>query len=184
MKRIILILLVLLGNVAHGATEGPGWFYVTAESLKEWLGPSTSAAATNTIYKGQAVEVFEVKDGWARVSKYYDGTVEGQSGQVARWVSAQYLGKEKSAPPVVAADNQLEQAIKGSDDFSKYRAGLVKGSQELINSGKCSLADFREMGGWMRSTNYKPKPVYFTYCGGMTLSHKVYLNVQTGEIFR
>ena len=184
MNKIALLLIFCVAESASGAADGPGQYFVSADSLKERLGPSTDASVTNTIYKGQAVEVLEVKDGWARVSKYYDGAAEGKSGQVARWVSAQYLGRERPAPIAAAADNKLEQAIKGSDDFAKFRVGFVNGSQELINSRRCTLADFAEMGGWMRSTNHKPKPVYFTYCGGMTLANKVYLNAQTGEIFK
>lgn len=182
--KFILALSLFTPFFAQAAADGPGPYFVSSDSVKERLGPSVSAASTNTIHKGQAVEVFEVKDGWARVSKFYDGAVEGQSGQVARWVSAQFLVKEKPAAPAVAADNRLEQSIKGSEDFAKFRAGFVKASESLVKSGQCSLADFSEMGGWMRSTNHKPKPVYFTYCGGMTLANKVYVNVQTGEIFK
>ncbi|RMH83377.1 SH3 domain-containing protein [Pseudomonas sp. AOB-7] len=184
MNKIVLLLALCFTGFAHSAADSPGNYFASADSLKELLAPAANAAVTNTIYKGQSVEVFEVKNGWARVSKYYDGAIEGTSGQVARWVSAQYLSDEKPTPASVAVDNKLEQAIKGSDDFSKYRPGLVKGSQELISSGKCTLADFTEMGGWMRSVNHKPKPVYFTYCGGMKLSNKIYLNVQTTEIFK
>lgn len=175
---------IAVSGVAYAAAEGPGKYFVTADSVEERLGPSTDARATNTIYKGQAVEVLEVRDGWARVSKFYDGAVEGQSGQVARWILAEYLGKEKPAAVIVAVDNKLEQALKDSDDFVKFRAGFVKGSQELINSRRCILSDFTKMGGWLRSTEYKPKPIYFTYCGGMTLANKVYINAETGEILK
>jgi hypothetical protein len=36
------------------------------------------------------------------------------------------------------------------------------------------------MGGWMKSTNKGPS-VYFTYCGGMRASNRIYLDVRSGE---
>ena len=30
---------------------------------------------------------------------------------------------------------------------------------------------------------YRDEPVYFTYCGGMTISNRIYLNAETGRIF-
>jgi len=76
------------------------------------------------------------------------------------------------------------KAVKSSDDFSKYKTLFISASDKLIKSGKCSLGDLKEMGGWMRSTNHKPKPIYFTYCGGMTKNNRIYLNAATGKTFR
>lgn len=40
-----------------------------------------------TTYKRQKVDVFEIKYGWTRISRYYDGGVEGVAGNVARFVA-------------------------------------------------------------------------------------------------
>jgi hypothetical protein len=40
------------------------------------------------------------------------------------------------------------------------------------------------MGGWVKSQNHKKEPIYFTYCGGLHISKRIYLDVVTGEIFR
>ena len=88
--------LVLLAGCAtqnnREATDQPnnqivaGVNYVKVAILEERLSPSPNGSVTNRIYRGQELDVYEVKNGWARVSKYYDGAFEGKSGQVARWV--------------------------------------------------------------------------------------------------
>jgi hypothetical protein len=36
----------------------------------------------------------------------------------------------------------------------------------------------------MKSTSHKGSPVYFTYCGGMRVQNRLYLNAATGEVFK
>ncbi len=84
--------------------------YVIAEQteeryVKQGLAPDGSSPVTNTIYMGQRVEVYETRDGWTRVSKYYDGRLEqptlqmkGEPIQVARWVESKSLGVTRPAP--------------------------------------------------------------------------------------
>lgn len=182
MNKIILVILglVLSGDLLAEATSA-GDYYVSANRLSVRLGPSSTAAITNTLNRKQKVEVYEVQNGWARVSKYYDGAVEGKSGQVARWVSAKYLSSNKPKDSF-SNNTPLEKAIKGSDNYSLYRENFIKLSQNLIDQGRCSIADYKEMGGWLRSSNHKPKPIYFTYCGGFSKANKVYINAETGKI--
>jgi len=81
-------------------------------------------------------------------------------------------------------DSQIATALKLSDDFSTYQDIFISISDKLIKTGKCSLSEFAEMGGWVRSQNHKPKPIYFTYCGGMHRNNRIYINVVTGETFK
>ena len=61
----------------------------------------------------------------------------------------------------------------------------VKAAAQLIAGGTCTRKDFKDMGGWMKSVNqYRDRPVYFTYCGGMTSANKIYLDASTGKTFR
>jgi hypothetical protein len=187
MKKLTLAVFLVFFTIsfAHGGVTTPGEYYVTSNNLNVRLAPNKNGKVTNMLYKRQKVEVFEVKDGWARISRYYDGGVEGLSGDVARWVSSKYLSTNRPAEEEVANRNSpVAKAIKSSDDFLKYQSVFVSVSEQLIKIGKCSLGDFRETGGWWRSTNHKPKPIYFTYCGGMTKSNRIYLNAATGETFR
>ena len=171
-------------STALGAANGPGDYYVTAEQVQERLGPSPNARSTNTLAKRQKVTVFEVKSGWARVSKHYDGEVEGVKGQVARWVPAKDLSQQRPSEEKVAApDSPLRRALKDSDDFAKHHTAFLDASKKLVDSGTCSLQDFESNGGWMKSTN-QAGAVYFVYCGGLHRSNRLYLDVATGRTFR
>ena len=55
----------------------PGDYYVISSKLNVRLSANKTGKITNTLYKRQKVEVFELQNGWARVSQYYDGAVEG-----------------------------------------------------------------------------------------------------------
>ena len=156
--------------------------YVTANQLNVRLSPSPSGKITNRLDRGQRVDVFEVKNGWARISKYYDGFVEGVSGQVARWVASKYLSKSRPSPRPLTIESPLDLVLKSSDDYRKYRSRFLTASKKLISQGRCTMGDFREMGGWTRSTRLRS--VYFTYCGGARRSNRIYLDINTGRIFQ
>ena len=83
-----------------------------------------------------------------------------------------------------AADRVIENAIKASDDFGTYKNAFLTATSTLIENGTCTVAEFKEMGGWVRSQAHKPKSVYFMYCGGMTVRNRIYLDVNNGKIFR
>ncbi|MDG2958812.1 SH3 domain-containing protein [Exercitatus varius] len=149
--------------------------YVKTDTTFEYLSPSKKAKVTNTLRIGQKVEVFEEKNGFARVSKFYNGDSEGVSGEVARWVPISDLSL-KNEKPDVKTNTELEKVIASSDDFHLYKDKFVAHSQALIDKGKCSITDFKEMGGWLKSTS-RGQYSYFTYCGGFTLQHKVYIDI-------
>lgn len=154
------------------------------------------------MYREQAV-VHEKKGGWGRVSKYYDASCKNgiseyvdsgnarcstangiTNGKFAEWVSLDYLAANRPPDPGAGAAG-FEKLVSGSDDYRKYKSAFVKAAQNLIAAGRCTADDFKQMGGWVKSTTtYRNKPVYFTYCGGMTLSNRIYLNAATGDIFR
>ncbi len=164
----------------------PGIYFVSTETIDVKLGTSDNSKITNTLYEGAKVEVMEIKNGWGRISKYYNGAIESSSGQVARWVEMIKLSSERLKENSISGKKitSLEIAIKSSDNFSSYKNVMLDISQKLINQGRCTLADYREMGGWMRSYNHKPKPIFFTYCGGMKKSNRVYLNAINGYVFK
>lgn len=94
---------------------------------------------------------------------------------MARWVPVSDLSL-KNEKPDVKTNTELEKVIAGSDDFHLYKDKFVAHSQALIDKGKCSITDFKEMGGWLKSTS-RGQYSYFTYCGGFTLQHKVYIDI-------
>ncbi len=196
MKYILAILITFsIIPATYAGAISPGDYYVSPAKLNVRLAANKTGKIINKIYKKQKVEVFEVKDDWARISSYYDGTDEGVPGNVARWVAAEYLSSIIPLPVTVKKVNAVEvkkensnssvaKAIKLSDDFSKYQNVFVSASEKLIDKGDCKLADFKKLGGWWKSLNHKPDPVYVTYCGGGTKTHRIYLNVVTGATFK
>lgn len=151
-------------------TINPGTYYVTENVLEERLSPSATGSVTNKIYRQQKIEVFEVKSGWARVSKYYDGAVEGKSGEVARWVLATGLSSSKPADlpqPTHPSDPRISQ-----DAFPKVgQSGateqdiqfLYKGALKYLDSGKCSHVEYGD-----KSTSNDAN-TYFINCGGSNI---------------
>lgn len=169
-----------------------GEYIVTADTLNIRLAANTSAQIKGKLYRGQEVEVLEVNNGWARISRYYDGATEGLSGNVARWVYATHLSPRPIMPPPakpreeieVDVDSPVYQAIAASDDLARHQGIFVQVSEQLVNAGECKLSDFRDIGGWWRSAAHQPEPVYYTYCGGASNENRIYLNAFTGQTFR
>jgi hypothetical protein len=160
-------------------------YFVTATTLNVRLAPSTEGKSTNSLDRGQIVEVYEKKNGWARISMYYNGKLEGVDGQVAMWVSSDYLSKNRPIiKKTVSPSSPIAKAIEGSDDYFKYRKIFLEASESLIDSGRCSLSEFKNAGGWVRSGSQKPRKVYFVFCGGYHNSNRLYLDVSDGSIFR
>lgn len=174
-----------LCSSCYATATAPGDYFLTVDETAVQLSPSKQGKTTNTLFKRQKVSVLEVTNGWARISKYYDGTSEGVQGQVARWVQASTLSKDRpSDEKADGADQGLIELIKESDNFAKFKKPFVNASKKLIAEKTCSMQDFKEYGGWMKSTNYSNGKVYFTYCGGMSKSDRIYVDVSTGKVFR
>lgn len=184
------------------ATEDDGKFWVTSERLNRRTCPSDSCGVVGQFFFREGTTVLERRDGWARVTELYDAScVNGRSqyvdtgnaacepangiteGQFAEWVSAEYLSDTRPPDPAAGASG-AEELISGSDDFARYRTAFAEAAQSLIAQGRCSERDFRDMGGWVKSSNHRNQPIYFTYCGGSTVANRLYLNADTGEVFR
>ena len=208
MIRIILTALTAIFAVsnAFAAASAPGQYVVTASTLNVRLAPQMNGQTSSRLGRGQVVDVLEVRDGWARISNYFDGAGEGLSGDVARWVYAVHLSikpaearpaakpaKKKvieylpAQPPpgeeIIVSASILE-AISSSDDLPKYQSTFAWVSARLVDTGTCKVSDFRDIGGWWRSTDHKPRPVYYTYCGGGSNSNRIFVDTSTGETFR
>lgn len=71
--------------------------------------------------------------------------------------------------------------VKDSDDFGKYKDVFLEAANTLIKERRCSAAEFKEQGGWLLSSNYKPRDVYFIWCNNNRV--RVYLDAQTARIW-
>ena len=177
-------LMLCLSSQAFAQAEAPGRYIVTATSLNVRLAADTSGKLVDKLDMSERVNVIEVRDGWARISEYYDGTTEGLSGRVARWVYAAHLTDKPPAAERLKVNPAVYDAISASEDLEQLRDIFAQASQRLINNRRCKLSDFRDIGGWWRSAEHNPEPIYYTYCGGATNSDRVYVDTRTGEIFQ
>jgi hypothetical protein len=84
----------------------------------------------------------------------------------------------------VALVDDISNSVSQSDDFKKHEKAFVAAARRLVSVGTCKVSDFEEVGGFLKSMNHKNKPIYFTYCGGLTIPNRLYLNVSTGEVFK
>lgn len=166
---ISLVLALLACSTAFAQASKPGAYYVRESVLEERLAPSPAGSVTNRIYLRQKVEVLELKDGWARVSKYYDGSVEGKSGQVARWVLASGLSaslpKEPDQPKTAADPRIAKDAIPrvGQGGLTARDVQILnKGALKFLKSGQCSRIELADKSTSKANT-------YYVNCGGPNL---------------
>lgn len=136
-------------------------------------------------------------DGWVRVSVPYDASCRnGQSefvddgnadcseyngivdGKLSEWLFEEHLAASQPDDPAESATGDLE-LVAGSDDYRVYASNFAATARQLIGEGRCTEADFRNTGGWIKSMEYRERPVYFTYCGNT----QPYVNVDTGQVW-
>lgn len=190
----------LAAGAASALAESKLW--VTSDRLERRTCPSEECGSVGQLMFREGVTVFEVNGIWSRISKPYSASCNsfGNSqyvkrgnkactqangivdGDFAEWVLSKQLSSERPADPSEGASGDAE-LVKDSDDFRLHQAQFATAARKLIDARICTVGDFLEMGGWMKSTSQGPN-AYFTYCGGMTNSNKVYLDVGTGKTTR
>ncbi len=173
--------------------------WVTTDRADRRTCASIECGTVGDLFYREAASVFETKAGWARVTKYYPALCTGgrfeyvksgkadctpangiTDGKVAEWVRLDRLSRNRPADPAAGAQG-VAALVGNSDDFHRYKSAFVKAAEKLLSSGECSEKDFKDIGGWMKSTN-KGAGIYFTYCGGGSL--RIYLDVSNGRTFR
>ncbi|WP_165313845.1 DUF4366 domain-containing protein [Vibrio ziniensis] len=156
-------------------------FYVDVEKLGIREAANLDTFVERYLYKGDKVRLLEKKNGWGRVSAYF---VYEQGGpEIAEWIPLE--GLVEDAPIITPEERKktVQGYISESDDLIQFEEMFLKTTDKLLNDGSCSPVDFEELGGWVKSTKYAGRDVYFIYCGGMKLADKIYLDVRTGEVF-
>ena len=156
-------------------------FYVLDIKLEVVEQPEIDGLITGYLYKGEKVEVLEKQGDWVRISDYI--VLKEGGPQIAEWVAMSGLSNDE-----VVISNQenkeiLDSYLIKSDDLKLYQEKFRNSVAKLISEGECEPSDFEELGGWIRSVRYSERDVYFIYCGGLSLENKIYLDVNTNEIF-
>ncbi|WP_162674554.1 hypothetical protein [Vibrio variabilis] len=158
----------------------PKQYYVSRSVETVYLQPESTSTPDGVAYYGEQLNVMERRGDWIRIAPIYQ--LEEGADEVSQWVNSAHLSVE----PVKLSGSDwldiLQEYIENSDNYMSFQEAFLDASTQLINSKQCRLADFEEVGGWIKSINHKDS-VYFTYCGGIEAEHKIYLNVASGEIF-
>ena len=113
-------------------------------------------------------------------SAYDASSPSDKSAQATRSVQAPAIQK----PIRQYTDEQIQEAIEKSDDYETYRDEFTKAAKHLLTNRICGQYEMTQYGGFVKSQTHKNQPVYFTYCGGMNVSNRIYVDVSSGKIFR
>ncbi|CAH6785549.1 SH3 domain-containing protein [Vibrio chagasii] len=157
-------------------------FYVSDRKLKVVEQPEVDGLITDYLYKGEKVEVLEKQGDWGRISDYI--VLKEGGSQTAEWVSMSGLSNDEVIISEKENKEILDSYLVKSDDLKLYQETFRNSVAKLISEGECEPGDFEELGGWVKSVRYKDRNVYFIYCGGLSLENKIYLDVNTNEIFK
>lgn len=156
-------------------------FYVLDRKLEVVEQPEIDGLITDYLYKGEKVEVLEKQGEWARISDYI--VLKEGGPQTAEWVSMSGLSNDEVIISEKESLEILDSYLVKSDDLKLHKETFRNTVVELISDGECDPSDFEELGGWVKSVKYSDRDVYFIYCGGLSLENKIYLDVNTNEIF-
>ncbi|MFA0574409.1 hypothetical protein AB4580_17775 [Vibrio splendidus] len=156
-------------------------FYVLDRKLEVVEQPEIDGLITDYLYKGEKVEVLEKQGEWARISDYI--VLKEGGPQTAEWVSISGLSNDEVIISEKESIEILDSYLVKSDDLKIHKEKFRNTVAELISDGECDPSDFEELGGWVKSVKYSDRDVYFIYCGGLSLENKIYLDVNTNEIF-
>lgn len=192
------VIVAIVATVTSTAVAAETQMWVTVDRANRRTCPSTECGTVGRLYYRESAKVQEIRNGWGRISKYYNAScVDGRSefvddgragctrqngivdGQFAEWTKMDLLSETPPADPGADATGTAK-LVAQSDDFRLHEAEFVKAAESLMASGDCTDDDFIETGGFMKSTS-KSASTYFTYCN---TTDRIYLDVTTGRTFR
>ncbi|MFS1932974.1 SH3 domain-containing protein [Vibrio splendidus] len=156
-------------------------FYVLDRKLEVVEQPEIDGLIIDYLYKGEKIEVLEKQGDWVRISDYI--VLKEGGPQTAEWVSMSGLSNDEVIISGQESKEILDSYLVKSDDLKVHQEKFRNTVAKLISEGECDPSDFEELGGWVKSVKYSNRDVYFIYCGGLSLENKIYLDVNTNEIF-
>lgn len=87
--------------------------------------------------------------------------------------------------PLFVTDAQIQAAIAGSDDYELHKTTFTKAARYLLETRRCKQAELIEFGGFVKAQgDKKNKPFYFTYCGGIEVKNRLYIDAETGKVYK
>ncbi|MCW8348610.1 hypothetical protein MD535_21720 [Vibrio sp. ZSDZ65] len=162
------------------AIDSPSHYFVSKAYVPIHAQPTEQALVDGTAYYGEKLRVMEHTAEWIRIAPIYQ-MEEGEE-EVSQWVRISDLSREAVSLTGSKWQEILAGYLSQSDDYNLHQARFMDTSTALLESKQCRLYDFEQVGGWIKSMSH-PDNVYFTYCGGLDVSNKIYLNTTTGVVF-
>ncbi|MDB1126063.1 SH3 domain-containing protein [Vibrio algarum] len=156
-------------------------YFVDTNKLNVRSYPQKSAPIRSVLRKGKPLKALEIKGDWVRISEY---EVHQSGNDVADWIHSDFISHDKPVITDREIRKNMQKLLNKSDDFITYSDQFVIATRKLLEDETCSYEDFELMDGWVLSRTFNIEPVYFVYCGGTQRENKIYVNVETGEIFQ
>ncbi|KAB2655132.1 hypothetical protein F9K94_21500 [Brucella tritici] len=199
MKTLSFAIAISAAMLVSGSAQAENQLWVKVDTVERKTCPSVKCGTVGTLSFRESAKVLETRNGWGRITRFYDASCSGGTsqyvdsgravcdktngivgGNFAEWVKLDGLSKDRPPKPE-AGNTAIEQALKDSDRYEEHRDRFIAAAEVLMASGQCTLQDFIDEGGWMRSTQKsRGVGVYFTYCNGG--AKRVYLDVNTGKV--
>ena len=80
---------------------------------------------------------------------------------------------------------EIQEAIFKSDDYETHRAMFTKAATYLLTTSRCTQREMKDYGGFVKAQGENRfQPIYFTYCGGMTKKNRLYVDADTGKVYK
>jgi len=176
---LLKLFLSFLGYFVFSSTLfGANTHYVNTSTLKVRLGATTKAHHSYSIYKGHRVKVYELVDGWARISRYKNSVVDGKFNKRAHWVYAEYLTKiiqntekkeiiEKQIEKESLQDNSKTHFVHANK--LKVRLGSNKHATHSYSLNKNDRVKVFELkNGWARISPFKENIAQWVFAKYLT----------------
>lgn len=169
-STLLVVVACLVPQLVIAEATKPGTYYVTTLTLNVRLAPDANARITNKLHRQQLVEVYEVRNGWARISRYYDGEVEGLTGQVAEWVAARYLSTYRPPDlpqPQLPQDPRIQGLPKVGESGLTERDVriLYRAAHHFLQTGRCQKIEYGDKSVHRPNTYYlncgEPRNLFF-----------------------
>ncbi len=124
------------------------------------------------------VKVYQQSGRWMRIQEWINETTAS-----SQWVYSEHLSKTLPSQTTQERYRAMKQLLSNSDDFEANEDRFIDHTEAVLKSGDCTMEDIAQVSGWLRSFNFRDAPIYYTYCGGLDVENKYYLNLDTGETF-
>ncbi|HBD0438482.1 TPA: hypothetical protein KGM74_004042, partial [Escherichia coli] len=174
MKKSILILgltLIVSSQIPSAMAKNESKLWVVVDRTERHTCPSSKCGVAGKLFFREGVDFLEKKGEWVRITEPYSAScVGGESeyikegnksctrkngivnGKFSEWVKLSDPSSERPSDPAENASGD-DTLIKGSDDYRIYKKEFSSAARKLINEGVCTESDFKEIGGWMASSN-------------------------------